>query len=494
MTPTPPSLPPLPPPALPRSVPATAAAYRMLWRWHFYAGLFVMPFLIVLAVTGTIYCFQPQIEPLLYPHLLRVKPAGQPLGADALLQRARAAAPDGAVATTYAIPARPDASTEFVFRLPSGHSDSVYLDPYSGEILGSLSVENRLMKQVRMIHRALLAGKPGELLMELAGCWTLVMIATGLAMWWPRLRASGLRAWVRAPAAGKRGWWKELHLVLGAWLALGALAFVLSGLPWTASWGQQFKALATAANLGRPAGGPGAQPPATPGAGHEGHEGHTGHTGHTGHAGHAGRTMEDLPLSELPWATGKTRVPTGSGSGVPLGLERVVAIATARGAATGCQVALPATTDAVYTVSCFPSDPQGERTLHIDQHRGDVIRDLRFADYGAVAKVVSYGTALHMGRYFGVANQIVCAAVSLGLMALATTGFIMWLRRRPARALGAPAYPATLPPMRAWVIGLGLLGTIFPMMGLTMLAVWLLDKLVARGRGVPPAPSGQRLA
>lgn len=205
MTPTPPSLPPLPPPALPRSVPATAAAYRMLWRWHFYAGLFVMPFLIVLAVTGTIYCFQPQIEPLLYPHLLRVKPAGQPLGADALLQRARAAAPDGAVATTYAIPARPDASTEFVFRLPSGHSDSVYLDPYSGEILGSLSVENRLMKQVRMIHRALLAGKPGELLMELAGCWTLVMIATGLAMWWPRLRASGLRAWVRAPAAGKRG-------------------------------------------------------------------------------------------------------------------------------------------------------------------------------------------------------------------------------------------------------------------------------------------------
>ncbi|KAB0545250.1 PepSY domain-containing protein, partial [Pseudomonas argentinensis] len=35
--------------------PAAAASYRMLWRWHFYAGLFVAPFLVVLAITGTIY-------------------------------------------------------------------------------------------------------------------------------------------------------------------------------------------------------------------------------------------------------------------------------------------------------------------------------------------------------------------------------------------------------------------------------------------------------
>ncbi|WP_233622870.1 PepSY domain-containing protein, partial [Burkholderia seminalis] len=49
---------------------STGAGYRTLWRWHFYAGLFVMPFLVILAITGTLYCFQPQIEPLLYPHRL----------------------------------------------------------------------------------------------------------------------------------------------------------------------------------------------------------------------------------------------------------------------------------------------------------------------------------------------------------------------------------------------------------------------------------------
>lgn len=145
---------------------------------------------------------------------------------------------------------------------------------------------------------------------------------------------------------------------------------------------------------------------------------------------------------------------------------------------------------AVFTVSCFPSDPRGERTLHIDQYNGAVVKDIRYVDYCPVAKAISYGTSLHMGRYFGIANQILCAAISLGLMGLAATGFIMWIRRKPTRALGAPSHPAALPPMRAWVAGLGLLGLVFPMTGVTLLLVWLVDLGVARITGVPKAEPG----
>jgi uncharacterized iron-regulated membrane protein len=82
-----------------------------------------------------------------------------------------------------------------------------------------------------------------------------------------------------------------------------------------------------------------------------------------------------------------------------------------------------------------------------------------------------------MGRYFGVANQIVCSAISLGLAALSVTGFVMWFKRRPARKLGAPARPPKRPPMRAWRGSLALLGVVFPLMGATMLGVWCLDRL-----------------
>src|ERR1700744_2097328 len=80
------------------------AGYRTLWRWHFYAALFVMPFLVVLAITGTLYCFQPQIEPLLYPHRLIVEPQASPkLPEDALLASARAAMPPNAMAVSAVI-------------------------------------------------------------------------------------------------------------------------------------------------------------------------------------------------------------------------------------------------------------------------------------------------------------------------------------------------------------------------------------------------------
>jgi uncharacterized iron-regulated membrane protein len=143
----------------------------------------------------------------LYRHRLVVEPQARPrLSEDALLASARKAMPEGALATTAAIDQNPARSAEFVFRLPSGEKQSVYLNPYTGALLGTLSVEHRFMQVDRMLHRKLLLGKPGELLMELAACWTLVMIGTGVALWWPR-ETTTLRdaLWPRFALKGRSG-------------------------------------------------------------------------------------------------------------------------------------------------------------------------------------------------------------------------------------------------------------------------------------------------
>ncbi len=36
--------------------------YRAVWRWHFYAGLFCIPFVILLSVTGAVYLFKEEVE------------------------------------------------------------------------------------------------------------------------------------------------------------------------------------------------------------------------------------------------------------------------------------------------------------------------------------------------------------------------------------------------------------------------------------------------
>ncbi|WP_025596906.1 PepSY-associated TM helix domain-containing protein [Burkholderia sp. WSM2230] len=474
------------------------SGYRTLWRWHFYAGLFVMPFLIVLAITGTLYCFQPQIEPLLYPRLLVVEAQTAPrMTEDALLARARAAMPPKATAVTAAISNAPERSTEFVFRLADGEKESVYLNPYSGAVLGTLSVEHRFMQVDRMLHRKLLLGKPGELLMELAACWTLVMIGTGVALWWPREAASVRDALVPRLTVKGRPLWKNVHAVMGIWLALGALAFVLTGLPWSGSWGKQFKALATAANLGAPPGTWGGLPlrsvlPASAGTPVSAKTETTAaadptYAAHAAHSAPAaqmdsmpGMVMDDLPLPQTPWAVGNAPVPasTDDKTAAPLPLGRIVAQAASLGVTSGYNIALPTSTTGVYAVSYFPDDPQLERTIYIDQYSGAILKDIRYADYGAVSKAVSYGTSLHMGRYFGAANQILCAAISLGLAFMAVTGCVMWWKRKPERSLGAPSRERAAPPMRGWKTGLVLLGMVFPLMGATLLAVWLGDRAI----------------
>ncbi|MDQ7980652.1 PepSY domain-containing protein [Paraburkholderia sp. SARCC-3016] len=479
----------------PAGASASSRSYRTLWRWHFYAGLFVMPFLVVLAITGTLYCFQPQIEPLLYPHRLVVEPRNVArLDEDVLLANARRALPAGSVATTARISSRADRSAEFIFRLANGDRQSVYVNPYDGSVLGTLSVERRFMQVDRMIHRKLLLGKPGELLMELVACWTFVMIGTGVALWWPHAGTTMRAALMPRLSLRGRPLWKSVHAALGIWLAVGALAFVVTGLPWTGSWGKQFKALATSAKLGSPPGSWGGLPlQSRPPGGQTARRTDTHATNVDELAMHAsptssmdampGMTMDDLPLPQVPWAAGATRVPESqNAAAAALPLDRIVGQMRGLGLVDGYDVALPVAASGVYTVSYFPADPKLERTIYVDQYSGKVLKDIRYGDYGAVGQAVSYGTSLHMGRYFGVTNQIVCSAISLGLATLAATGFVMWWKRRPAGKLGAPARDRTTVPMRGWKLGLVVLGVVFPLMGVTLIAVWLADR-VWFGRG-----------
>ena len=81
-----------------------ASYYQRIWRWHFYAGLFVAPFLILLSLTGILYLYKPQLDNLLYPELMKVTPATQTLSADQLLAKATIAMPDASLRTAaYAV-------------------------------------------------------------------------------------------------------------------------------------------------------------------------------------------------------------------------------------------------------------------------------------------------------------------------------------------------------------------------------------------------------
>lgn len=74
--------------------------YRTVWRWHFYAGIIFAPFLFILAVTGAIYLFKPQIEGVLYQDYYEVTPQEEKISASQQIEEVKKLYPEAAV-TVY---------------------------------------------------------------------------------------------------------------------------------------------------------------------------------------------------------------------------------------------------------------------------------------------------------------------------------------------------------------------------------------------------------
>lgn len=439
--------------------------FKVVWRWHFYAGLFVVPFMLMLAVTGIIYLFKPQYEAWAYQEMMFVTPAGQPLPYTEQLAQLQTEYPTAAVTAFIPQPAA-DRSTQFSVSTEAGQNLAVFVNPYTGRVLGNYDKDNNLQAYALKLHGELMVGSTGDYLIELAVSWGLVLIVTGLYLWWPRKQFTPWGILLpRLRTTNKRVFWRDLHAVPGFWGAFLLLFMILTGLPWTGFWGSQF----TGVMNSFPAEMWNEVPESTP------------------LTGSLNLDSEKI----VPWAAEQIPLPqsntdhanhtAGGEVGLTAGavtINTIAQIAQERGVVPGHTISFPADEKGVYTVSVFPPNPADEATLHIDQYSGEVLADVRWAQYGVVPKAVELGIALHEGKYFGLANQLLMLAACLLIILLCVSGVVMWWRRRPAGVLGAPTVPANFP---LWKGAAGIavvMGLMFPLMGLSLVVIVALDFLL----------------
>lgn len=440
--------------------------FRAFWRWHFYASFLVIPVLLVLASTGLIYLLRFQIEPVLHSDLMKVD---VPADASRLSYDDQAAAllhayPDGRIAAVLE-PSAPDRSTDFTLSTaapgtPSWEDDTireVYVDPYTGKVLGELDPDDTLSGWAKNAHKDMMLGTVGQYVMELGACWALVMAVTGYYMYAKGRAARARRKLAKAKGAALR----HKHATIGLFVGVGLLGLVVSGLPWTVWWGAKVQEIATSQGTSMWSADPGAQsaPP----------------------------TLDaSMPHSHnVPWGSGKSPVPSSSPEqkdATPVGIDYAVAAAESRGLTHPMTVAIPADTKGVYSVMGHAFNaPSKEATVHVDQFTGQPVSQYGYGDYSTLAKVVDQGIALHEGRRFGSFNLVATAAFCLAVIFLCVAGPLMWWRRRPkGAAMGAPRGRLTVRTGPAAVIGLGALAVVLPVFGLSLVAVLALDQLVLR--------------
>lgn len=448
---------------------ASPDLYRAVWRWHFYAGLLVLPFLIWLAITGGLYVFKNEIDGFFHQRLLTVSAAATPARAPTELTAAALAAHPGAL-LKYTPPSAATRAAEALIATPGGERLAVFVDPYRAQVLGALPDGGSVAWTIRKLHSLKYFGKVARGAIEIAAGWAILLVLTGIYLWWPRGQKGGVVT-VRATPA-KRVFWRDLHAVTGLGVGGMLLFLAVTGMPWSVLWGNQINQWANGNNFGYPAGvrvqvpmsalrladgettAWSLQQARLPESGHEGHDGHEGHSAHAAHA------MADMP----PQPSALT-------------LDQAVAAFDQLGLAPGYAVQLPKGAQGVYSGSVYPADLARQRVVHLDQYSGQPLLDMRYADYGLMGRALEWGINIHLGMEWGVFNQALLVVTCLGIVLLCVSAAVMWWKRRPAGGLGVPPAPANRR-LQAGVFALLLVGgAVFPLVGASMLVMGLIDYL-----------------
>ena len=426
-----------------------SGAYRAVWRWHFYAGVFVMPVLMLLALTGGLYLFKDEIDGALYRDMIRV-PAVQAQAAPTTWVAAAQAAGGGRVANLV-MPARVGQAVRLRVDRPDGVQKTVFVDPHTGRVTGVIPAGG-FMELVKKTHSLTLLGRPFNILVEIVAGWTIILFATGLYLWWPRGRAVATVS-IQSTDTRRRPFWRDLHALTGFYVGGVVLFLAVTGMPWSAFWGDTVMDAVKSSGLGRP--------PAPVAGAWQRAEHHDQPIG-------AGWAMDGMVM---------THDHAGHGA-----LDRVLKAADDAGLARPYAVNIPAAGGTAYTITTQARRVQDSRSLYIDAASGRLLADLGYDRFGVGAKTVEWGVYTHQGTQYGQLNRIIMLLGCIGVWLLAISGLVMWWKRRPPnlsrlRLGGPPAPPG--PRIRAAVLGIVLpLALLYPLTGLSLVFAVLLDRAV----------------
>ncbi|WP_082488640.1 PepSY domain-containing protein [Duganella sp. Leaf61] len=238
---------------VPNIAAGSSGLYRRIWRWHFFAGVICLPFIFSLAATGAMYLFHKQIDDIVYSSEM-LRPAAatevQDLPPTRIIAQALLAYPGQPKAYTAPQDRRHNVQVEVT--RADGATLQVFVDPGTGRAAGAIDESDRIMTIVKRAHSLAIVGDAGNVVIEIVAGWIIVLMVTGVYLWWPRGRSVGVVS-IRPKAVG-RIWWRDLHAVTGVFAGVVILFLALTGMPWSIFWGKNVNAWLNAHDLGVPNG------------------------------------------------------------------------------------------------------------------------------------------------------------------------------------------------------------------------------------------------
>ncbi len=262
-------------------------------------------------------------------------------------------------------------------------SYTIFINPYTGQILDKYSYRETWFYSVFALHRWLMGGE-GSIGKYIVGISTLIflfILISGIVLWWPKTRKILQQ---RLRIKWNSGWKRinhDLHLVFGFYSALFLFIIAFTGLAWSFEWFNKGIYKVT------------------------------------------GSTMKPIAAPKSVYSSDADRIT----------MEQALLMGKSiKGNGVWYNLQLPKDSSEAYTVSVLGKDALHENAtdaIYIDQYTGKVAGSTDFAQRSLGARVRSTFKPVHTGSIWGTPTKVIAFIVCLFGVSFPITGVIMWINR-----------------------------------------------------------------
>lgn len=204
-----------------------------------------LPFGIVITLicfSGAMLVFETEItQAIQSPTYYVASSAQSPLSIDELIKKVEATLPDSAYVTGVTVFADPARTYQINVSRPA--KGPLFIDQYNGEITGTYR-RIGLFSTMFRLHRWLLdtstpgngAMRPGKLIVGISTIIFVLVLITGIVLWWPRAKSNFRKSLSISLLNGWKNFWKGLHVAGGMYALILVTVMALTGLTWSFGW------------------------------------------------------------------------------------------------------------------------------------------------------------------------------------------------------------------------------------------------------------------
>ncbi len=210
---------------------------KIFLKIHLYISLWLGAFLVIAGLTGSILVYEHTLDKFFNSESMLIEhPGNQSKSIAELINSANLQSPIKGAPSHIQLPTSPDEALIIRYQMPAegnhkGHNHHFYelmLNQYTGEVIGQRDQFTSLMGLVLRLHFNLFADETGQLIMGITSLLTLLLIMTGIYIWWPKLKHLKAAFIIKRNASPTRFNF-DLHKTVGIYTALILFSVSLSG-------------------------------------------------------------------------------------------------------------------------------------------------------------------------------------------------------------------------------------------------------------------------